>query len=222
MKVLTIIFILVLSVCVPFWDDNAVSGEGGNFHIVLDAGHGGIDNGAVVEGIKEADINLSIVKLLKVELEARNFKVSLTRENVDSLADPYSTNKKVSDMANRRRKIAELKPDLVLSIHQNKFPNAAVHGLQCFYASEIETSDIYAQKIQDQFNGNAEFNTKKIIKRTDFNLCEHSVAPAVLIECGFLSNATERTLLTTAVYQEKIAVNIATAIANMLIKRWYM
>ncbi|MDR0384078.1 MAG: N-acetylmuramoyl-L-alanine amidase [Christensenellaceae bacterium] len=224
MRIIASIFVVVLIPIAFLFDYRSkgiAAGDEDKYHIVLDAGHGGIDNGAVVNVIKEADINLSIVRLLKTELEARNFRVSLTREGTESLEEPFAKNKKVSDMANRRKKITELNPSLVISIHQNKFPNTAVRGLQCFYASETEGSEVFANAVQKQFNENKEFKTNKIVKRTDFNLCEHSTVPAILIECGFLSNGEERALLTTKLYQEKIAINIAVALANIIIQHWY-
>jgi len=212
-----IVILCVIIVMVAFCLDNkfttvtVLAENDTGFHIVLDAGHGGKDNGAMVGDIKEAEINLAIVKKLQTELVARGFKVTLTRTSSDSLASPYALNKKKDDMAKRRALITEVSPDLVISIHQNTYPNPNVYGLQCFYASETEGSLPYATAIQQQFNASG-LVTYKSVKRTDFNLCEHSIAPAVLIECGFLSNPTERSLLQTDEYQQILAWNIATAV----------
>jgi N-acetylmuramoyl-L-alanine amidase len=116
-------------------------------------------------------------------------------------------------MAKRRALISKLSPDLVISVHQNTYPSPNVYGLQCFYATETEGSKEYAEIIQKQFNDSG-LITYKSVKRTDFNLCEHSTVPAVLIECGFLSNPTERTQLQTPEYQQILAWNIATAICR--------
>jgi N-acetylmuramoyl-L-alanine amidase len=187
-------------------------GEKG-FHIVLDAGHGGKDQGAIVGGIKEAEINLQIVKKLQTELLARGIAVSLTRSGSDSLSSPFALNKKKDDMAKRRELIKKLSPDLVISIHQNTYPSPNVYGLQCFYATETAGSLEYAEMIQKQFNDSG-LITYKSVKKTDFNLCEHSSVPAVLIECGFLSNPTERKLLVTDEYQQILAWNIAVAVSK--------
>jgi N-acetylmuramoyl-L-alanine amidase len=212
-------FIGILAVILAYLYDSkqepvtAASANSENIHIVLDAGHGGTDNGAVVENVSEARINLEIVRALEIELTARKFIVSLTRTDSESLASPYSANKKVDDMAKRREKIRKLSPDLVISIHQNTFPSPAVYGLQCFYASETTGSLQYAEAIQKQFNDSG-LITYRNVRRTDFNLCEHSPVPAVLIECGFLSNSRERKLLTTPEYQGILAYNIAVAVTN--------
>jgi N-acetylmuramoyl-L-alanine amidase len=195
-----------------YWTDNTTVSVDDKFHIVLDAGHGGRDNGAIAaDGTTEAGINLALVRALEQELIARNFAVTLTRTDSESLASPYAANKKVDDMAKRRAKIRDLEPDLVISIHQNSYPSPAVRGLQCFYANETEQSKDYADAIQKQFN-DSNLPIYKTPKPTDFNLCEHSPCPAVLIECGFLSNTTELKLLKTAEYRQILAWNIAAAI----------
>lgn len=181
--------------------------------MVLDAGHGGYDNGACVDEVSEAGLNLQIVKVLATELRNRGCAVSLTRVDNESLNPPYAKNKKVADMAKRREKIRTLNPDLVISIHLNTYPLSSVSGLQCFYANETAGSQDYATAIQDQFNRSG-LPIYKAVKPTDFNLVEHSPCPAVLIECGFLTNPRERQLLQTASYQQILAYNIATAVIN--------
>lgn len=206
---------LVLGVAC-LWDQTTVTvNADAQYHIVLDAGHGGFDNGACVDGVSEAQINLQIVKILAQELTARHFMVSLTRTDSESLNPPYATNRKVADMAKRREKIRALAPDLVISIHQNTYPLTSVSGLQCFYANETAGSREYAQAIQDQFNASG-LPIYKNIKPTDFNLVEHSPCPAVLIECGFLTNPRERALLQTTAYQQILAFNICEAIVRMM------
>lgn len=180
-------------------------------HIVLDAGHGGQDNGACVECVCEAELNLQIVQVLAQELRNHGCVVSLTRVDSESLSSPYASNKKVDDMAKRREKIRNLNPDLVISIHQNTYPAPSVSGLQCFYANETAGSKEYAQAIQNQFNTSG-LPFSKTPKPTDFNLVEHSPCPAVLIECGFLTNPAERKLLQSTAYQQVLAYHITTAV----------
>lgn len=179
-------------------------------HVVLDAGHGGFDNGACVDGVSEAGLNLQIVKILATEFENRGCRVSFTRLDSESLNSPYARNKKVDDMAKRREKIQDLNPDLVISIHQNTYPLTSVQGLQCFYANETAGSKDYATAIQNQFN-QSDLPIHKAAKPTDFNLVEHSPCPAVLIECGFLTNPRERKLLQTTAYQQLLAYHIVNA-----------
>ena len=181
------------------------------FHVVLDAGHGGLDHGACVDGVDEAELNLQIVKLLGAELHNRGCVVSFTRTDENSLNSPHARNKKVDDMAKRREKIRTLNPDLVISIHLNTYPSSTVQGLQCFYANETAGSQTYATAIQDQFNMSG-LPIYKTPKPTDFNLVEHSPCPAVLIECGFLTNTRERKLLQMPTYQQILAYNITAAV----------
>lgn len=200
---------------IGFWLDNAQLSTAitapEQFHVVLDAGHGGRDNGACVDGVSEAALNLQIVKILERELQSRGCAVDLTRIDNESLNSPYAKNKKVEDMAKRREKIRKLNPDLVISIHLNTYPLTSVSGLQCFYANETAGSQDYATAIQNQFNQSG-LPIYKTVKPTDFNLVEHSPCPAVLIECGFLTNARERQLLQTTEYQQILAYNIASAV----------
>ena len=184
------------------------------FHVVLDAGHGGFDNGACVNGVSEAGLNLQIVRILAQEFQAHGCAVSLTRTDSESLNSPYAKNKKVEDMAKRREKIRTLNPDLVISIHLNTYPLTSVNGLQCFYANETPGSQTYATAIQNQFNQSG-LPIYKTAKPTDFNLVEHSPCPAVLIECGFLTNPRERELLQTTSYQQILAYNIVTAVLQL-------
>lgn len=184
------------------------------FHVVLDAGHGGQDNGACVDGVNEAGLNLAIVQVLASELKNRGCTVSFTRTDSNSLNSPNARNKKVEDMAKRREKIRQLKPDLVISIHLNTYPSPDVSGLQCFYAHETPGSETYAEAIQARFN-HSSLPIEKNVKPTDFNLVEHSPCPAVLIECGFLTNPRERGLLQSPAYQRILAFHIAEAISEV-------
>lgn len=216
MRYFAISLCVLVVACAFFLDNTAVTvNNDAQFHIVLDAGHGGLDNGACVDGVSEAQINLQIVKVLQRELTARHFTVSLTRVDSESLNPPYAKNRKVADMAKRREKIRELAPDLVISIHQNTYPLTSVSGLQCFYANETPGSREYAESIQNQFNDSG-LPMYKTVKPTDFNLVEHSPCPAVLIECGFLTNPRERQLLQTAAYQQILAFNICEGILRMM------
>ena len=212
--------IIVLGI--GFWLDNTqfhtIVTAPEQFHVVLDAGHGGRDNGACVDGVSEAAINLKIVKTLAQELKNRGCAVDLTRVDSESLNSPYAKNKKVEDMAKRREKIRQLNPDLVISIHLNTYPLTSVSGLQCFYANKTAGSQEYATAIQNQFNQSG-LPIYKTVKPTDFNLVEHSPCPAVLIECGFLTNTRERQLLQSDEYQQILAYNIADAVMNITTKQ---
>lgn len=185
----------------------------GDFHVVIDAGHGGRDGGAMGRsGTKESDINLAISKFLAAELQNHGIGVTLTRETRDSLASPFAKNKKRDDMEKRRAIIEQVKPDLVVSIHLNSFPShPAVRGLQTFFDKTGEQSKVYATAIQKQVNDSS-LGIDRRAAVGDYYILECTPYPSVLVECGFLSNPSEEKLLKTEEYQRILARHIARAI----------
>lgn len=171
--------------------------------IVLDPGHGGIDDGAQKAGISEQSINLSISQKLKEKLEGAGAKVVLTRDGDYDLAMEEATNRKRDDMKNRVALINAEPSDLFLSVHLNSYPNTSVHGGQVFYRANDEGSKQLAQIIQDQLN--SLLNQKKTVKTGDFYILNNTTRPGVLVECGYLSNAEEREKLSTDEYQETLS-----------------
>jgi len=187
-----------------------------DFHVVIDAGHGGRDGGAQSKGgIKESDINLAIAKFLSTELKNYGVGVTMTRETRDSLSSPFAKNKKRDDMEKRRQIIEKVKPDLVISIHLNSFPSApAVRGLQTFFPkSENPMSKNFAEAIQNELNKTS-LNINRRAAIGEYFILECTAYPSVLIECGFLSNPEEARLLTTAEYQKILAHHIANAVVS--------
>jgi N-acetylmuramoyl-L-alanine amidase len=209
-----ICLLFALSIAVSFaFDIRSIKVHGrSTFCVVIDAGHGGRDLGASgPSGTTERDINLRIARFLKADFEARGVKAVLTRKNDFSLADINARNQKKSDMEARRKIIEKTKPDLVISIHLNTYPNASVRGMQTFYAGE--SSKKYADAIQTQFN-----NTSLLVNRRatqgDYFILDCTAYPSVLVECGFLSNAEEEELLDTQEYQKMIAQIIAKGVTG--------
>ena len=185
------------------------------FHVVVDAGHGGKDRGASSpNGTYESDINLAIAGFLKSELEIRGIGVTMTRKTQDWLASPSARNKKKSDMDARRRIIEQVRPDLVISIHLNIFPgDSSVRGLQTFYEKSGTISKIYAEAIQNEFN-RSPLATNRLARTGDYYILDSTKFPAVLVECGFLSNPDDERLLNTTEFQRIIAHYIASAVAT--------
>jgi N-acetylmuramoyl-L-alanine amidase len=184
------------------------------FHVVIDAGHGGRDRGASSRcGVSESDINLSIARFLERELVARGIGVTMTRTDQNSLANPFARNQKRSDMEARQKIIERVQPDLVVSIHLNSLPSSpGVRGLQVFYdKTSAEESRVFAQSIQKYFN-ETNLNVNRTALGGDFFILNCTRFPGVLIECGFLSNAQDVKLLVTESYQKMVAQNIAQAI----------
>ena len=177
--------------------------------IVIDAGHGGPDPGKVSEsGTLEKDINLKIALYLKEILESQNINVIMTRTEDKDLAT--ETNKrKLSDIKERVKLMENSNADMVISIHQNSYPDAEVYGAQCFYPTESEEGKKLAAIIQNQIiTSTNQTKIREIKDNNDYYLLKHSSTPIVIVECGFLSNPAEEQLLLTDEYQRKMAWSI--------------
>ncbi len=185
--------------------------------VVLDAGHGGFDGGASVNNILEKDINLKIALNLADILKINGFNVILTRKDdnaINTMGNSISQ-KKVSDMKNRL-KIAESYPDgIFVSIHLNKFTTSAPFGAQVFYGTKNEQSKNLAECIQQSIKSMLQKNNKRTVKSgtKDTYLLYKTTIPAVIVECGFLSNPTDFKLLQEEEYQRKMAFAIFCGIA---------
>ena len=176
--------------------------------IVLDAGHGGRDEGCLgVTGTKESEINLKIAKTLKVYLETLGIKVVLTRSDGNGLYDANAQNFKVSDMENRVEIIKKANPDMVISIHCNSYTDSTQIGAQAFFQESDEKSEAFAACVQNQLISQIE-NARKSHSKGDYYLLKESPSPAILVECGYLSNLTEEKLLNSVTYQNKISYAI--------------
>ncbi len=182
--------------------------------IVIDPGHGGIDGGAVgIDDSFEKNINLSISKKLKHLFEIHGFCVIMTREDDRSIHDNrYNTinGQKVSDLHNRLAIVSRTNNAILLSIHQNQFPISKYWGTQVFYGPKNTESILLAQCVQDTVVSMLQPENERMIKRAGDNLyiLYNVKQPAVLVECGFLSNRDECGLLNDDLYQEKLAFAI--------------
>ncbi len=178
--------------------------------VVIDAGHGGKDPGKVgVNEILEKDINLRISLRLKSLLEQNDVVVVMTREEDKDLASENASNRKNEDLRARANLVAETKPTVMVSIHQNSYPEAEVDGAQVFYYSGSETGRQLGNMVQNSLKTEINDGNHRVAKANkDYYLLKKSVCPAVIVECGFLSNPQEAALLATEEYQEKIAFAI--------------
>ena len=191
--------------------------------VIIDAGHGGFDGGAVSDdGTVEKDINLSIALYLQEYLSIFNIKTIMIRETDCSVEDNGLNTirqKKSSDLHNRMKIMEETDNAIFVSIHQNKFPDGKYNGTQVFYSPKTkEESQVLAQTIQDYIVNTLQKDNTRQIKEcgTSVFLMYNAVKPAVLVECGFLSNYEETNKLKTSEYQKKIAFCIAMGIQNYL------
>lgn len=180
--------------------------------IIIDAGHGGKDYGASVKGVKESEINLQISKKLKKELEKNGAVVLETRCGSEDLSKPNAIYRKKSDFDSRISLINNSHADLYLSIHQNIFSNSKYHGPQVFYYPKVLDNESIATILQSELNKFTN-TTRKIKITTNTYMYNKLNIRGVLIECGFLSNDRERTLLISDEYQ----INLAKTITNAII-----
>lgn len=196
-----------------------------NKTIILDAGHGGIDPGAMSDDktILEKDINLQITKKVKELIEASGGSVILTREEDISLYED-GENKTIrqkynENLKNRKKIIKESQADMFISIHLNAFQESKYYGAQTFYPKDKEDSKFLANLIQEELKRVVDNTNNRLIKpRDDIYMIKENEIPSSLIECGFLSNEKEAKLLTDEEYQGKIAWAIYIGIQRYFIE----
>lgn len=191
--------------------------------IIIDAGHGGIDGGTQTsDGTLEKDINLSIALMLKDILTNLGFnEIIMTRETDKSIHDEGVQgirNQKISDIKNRLNIIESNDNAVFISIHQNYFSQEKYSGAQIFYSKNNPDSEKLAQTIRLSLINNLQKDNTREIKQSgkEIFLLNKSTAPAVMVECGFLSNAAEAKLLKTEEYQRNIAFFIAMGIIDYI------
>lgn len=182
--------------------------------VIIDPGHGGPDGGAVgVGGNVEKEINLAISLKLRSFFEAGGYRVIMTREDDRSIYDPGSDTlreKKSTDIHNRL-KIADQNPRaLFLSIHQNLFTQSQYSGAQVFYSQNNPDSKLLAGCLQSNIRTLLQPQNERVIKPAESNLyiLYHAKSPAVLVECGFVSNPEENQKLQDDAYQNQMAFSI--------------
>ena len=193
-------------------------GAGGReVKIIVDAGHGNPDGGAVgVTGVLEKDINLAIAMKLSEVLEGKGYTPIMTRTGDNGIYDSDSETireMKKSDMNARLTIMKKSGADLFVSIHMNSFTQKSANGLHVFYAANHKEIKDLAEEIQNgifKVTG-AETHTVKTADERLF-LMKSPPVPAILVECGFLSNPQEEQKLNTEDYQSRLAWAIGDAI----------
>lgn len=187
--------------------------------IVIDAGHGGEDGGASsYEGIPESTYNLSIATRLESLCHLLGIDTLMIRRTDISVYTEGDTiaAKKRSDLKERVRMVNDTSNSVLLSIHQNNFPDGRYSGAQVFYAN-TPGSKLLAEKLQSSLVSTLNPGSSRSCKRANaIYLMEHIRQPGILIECGFLSNAREEALLRSADYQKKLVCVIAAAVKEFL------
>ena len=189
--------------------------------IIIDAGHGGEDPGAVgVNGVYEKDLNLEIAFTLGEELKSRGYTVVYTRTEDKLLYTPEENIKgmrKISDLKNRCRISAEYHAPIFVSIHMNTYGASKYSGLQVYYADKNEESRILANKIQGAVKRELQHENKRTVKSgSSIYVLENASGTAVLIECGFLSNPEECEKLSEKEYQKQLSFSVICGIIEYI------
>lgn len=190
--------------------------------VIIDAGHGGEDGGAVGKnGVYEKDLNLLIAADLRDMLSAEGIETVMTRETDIMLYDKtvnYKGRKKMLDLA-ARLKIAESYENCIfVSIHMNSFPEERYSGLQVYYSPNHTDSAILAESIQNSVSAYLQPENSRSVKKAGSNiyLLDRISSPAVLIECGFISNYEECELLSSKEYRQKLTLLIFCGICEYI------
>ncbi|KMT21204.1 N-acetylmuramoyl-L-alanine amidase CwlD [Clostridium cylindrosporum] len=208
--IVALILILDISYLNTFTDKLFGLSAKGSKTIVIDAGHGGRDGGAVGKGgTLEKDINLLLAKKIKSYIEENGDNCIMIREVDEDLFGEIGSgkSKKQQDLKKRKDLIKEYNADLFISIHLNSFPNSK--GAQVFYQKGDENGQVLAKTLQDALVKNLDPNNKRIEKESNtYYLLKNNDIPSVIVECGFLSNPSEENLLKDDSYQNKIATSV--------------
>ena len=229
LKTLKVISIILIITTV-FWtitsliDKNAVStaasAETGKV-IIIDAGHGGEDAGAIgINGAYEKDLNLAIALEVGKELTNRGYTVIYTRTEDKMLYLPEENIKgmrKISDLKNRCKLTDAYEDCILVSIHMNSFGSSKYSGLQVYYADGNEESRMLATKIQNSVREELQPENKRQVKNgKSLYLLENSNGTPVIIECGFLSNESECEKLSQKEYQKQLSFSIICGIIEYI------
>ena len=220
-RIVIFLTVLVFVLCTAFSVGANAQDETGYYDtVIIDAGHGGFDGGTAGGRFLEKDVNLNIALKLANLMRFLGFKVILTRDGDYALNTTGSSihDKKISDMQNRFRIIEENKGALFISIHQNYYPGSNVCGSQVFYGELNPHSINAAENIQNTIARYLQPKNNRKIKKSnkDIFLLYNAKSPAVLIECGFMSNPEELNKMHDNDYTTKLCMCIGSAITNSI------
>ncbi len=178
--------------------------------ILIDAGHGGWDPGKLGLGeTPEKDVNLSIANKLQTLLELTGSYVVTTRAEDKSVGETKS-----SDLKGRIEISNETGAEMFISIHQNSYPDESIKGAQVFYFGDSKNSEKLAKIIQEELKQLNPANKRVAMANNDYYVLKNTKMPAVIVECGFLSNAEEAGLLSDDAYQLKVAWAVYNAVVK--------
>ena len=189
--------------------------------VVLDAGHGGEDGGAVSDsGVSEKAINLSIAQNINDLLQLFGFETQMTRTDDNDISEEGDTirERKLSDMKKRLSIFNSSESNAVISIHQNKFSDRSSHGTQVFYSPNNPGSAALAEAIHYSVRAQLQPGNDRKCKPSDdgIYLLKNTTQPAVIVECGFLSNHEECEKLSDSGYQKQMSFAISTGFLDYI------
>lgn len=225
-RFLSLMYVLSLSLLTAFaihglFSTQTVSAQGiQRYPIILDAGHGGVDGGASGwDGTLESDLNLAVVRRIDALLALLGEQTVLTRTDEGDLSDPNAqtiAQRKVSDIRNRVALVNDHSGSILISVHMNAFTGSEYYGPQVFYGGVGESKGL-GELIQENLLTLVPENQRKAKPiSSDVYLMNHISVPAVLIECGFLTNREELERLKNEDYQKQLAVILAVSAVNHL------
>ncbi len=190
--------------------------------IIIDAGHGEPDGGAVSSnGIKESELNLQIATKLKDELVLRGYQIIMTREDENNISglneDSTIRSIKSQDINNRVNLANSSGADFMISIHMNKYEDPKYYGWQTFYSKNSEKGQKLAECIQTGIKESTGVeNKREALKIEGIKIIDKTTIPVVIVECGFLSNPDECVKLQNSDYQFKIVEGIISGVERFL------
>lgn len=190
------------------------------FKVVIDAGHGGVDNGVLgkVTGVKESDLNLEYAFSLADKLNDLGVKPVLTRKTSAGLYGTATKNRKRKDMLKRKEIIESERPNLVISLHMNYYILEERRGAQAFFDEKNSKSKDIATIMQNNLN-ELECNEKKYSPlKGEYYVINCTTYPSVLIECGFLSNPFDEDLLLNKEFKDKLLDKIVSGVMEYRLK----
>ena len=214
--IFALIVIVIFSSCfATYFSVRPASSPKPKYSIVIDAGHGGIDGGAVgrESGITESELNLRYAKQLEKLCLDVGIEVVMTRSDMNGLYDENASNRKKSEMEKRKEIINSSGADCLVSIHMNSFPVESCNGAQIFYCKGSQEGFRFAKSVQEVVCQNFS-NARNYVTAGDYFVLNNSNIPAILIECGFLTNPNEEISLIDEKYCEKFCYSILAGIMS--------
>jgi N-acetylmuramoyl-L-alanine amidase len=216
--------VICKSICFLLFLSVLTGGSASAYVPVIDPGHGGEDGGAVSDtGVVESGLNLEVSMKLKYlfclfgidPVMVRETDISLHSGGADTIRE-----KKVSDLKNRVEMIDKVENALLLSIHQNTFPESRYSGAHVFFTSDESKpfAELLQKRIKEVLDPGNNREAKKV--PSGVYLLNHVKCPAVLVECGFMTNPRELSLLTDPSYQLKLASVITSVYFDFVNGKW--